>query len=199
MNWVAVGLCADVPPGTVVPARVSHTDLAVWCSAEGKYHAWGDRCPHRGMRLSHGFVRGETLACIYHGWQYDDDGTCRYIPAHPKLDPPKTICAREYVCKYQHETIWVALEPTGATIPDVGERRPVRSLDVTASAGDIAKRLGQTASSLVVVGGPHDLALALQPATDDSCVVHAFAGWDQDRKTVSRYLEQLRADLEAAA
>ena len=41
------------------------------------------------MRLSHGFVRSEKLACIFHGWQYDGAGSCVGIPAHPDLAPPK--------------------------------------------------------------------------------------------------------------
>lgn len=47
-------------------------------------------CPHRGMRLSLGFIRGDQVACLYHGWHYDA-GQCRYIPAHPQLTPPETI------------------------------------------------------------------------------------------------------------
>jgi len=38
-------------------------DIAVWRSVSGVVNAWENRCPHRGMRLSHGFVRGESLAC----------------------------------------------------------------------------------------------------------------------------------------
>lgn len=151
------------------------------------------------MRLSHGFVRGERLACIYHGWQYDGSGACSYIPAHPKLEPPKTICVQHHVCRKQDETVWVTLEPTGADIPEIGKRRPVRSMDVAVAAEYVASRLGHALSSLIVVGGLHDLAVALQPSTESTCMVHAFAGPDQDRKTVSRHLEHLRVELEAAA
>lgn len=196
MDWVAVGLCADIPAGTVVPRRVADTDLAVWCSASGRYHAWGDRCPHRGMRLSHGFVRGETLACIYHGWQYGDDGACSYIPAHPKLTPPKTICVTDHACRVQDEAVWVSLRPTGTQVPHIGVRRPVRSMDVSVAAESVARHFGYALAPLIAVGGVHDLAVALQPSTENTCMLHAFAGLDEDRKTVSRHLEQLRAELE---
>lgn len=199
MDWVAVGLCADIPAGTVVPRRVAGTDLAIWCSTAGRYHAWGDRCPHRGMRLSHGFVRGERLACIYHGWHYDGDGACSYIPAHPKLKPPSTICVQDHACRQQDETVWVALEPTAADIPRIGSRRPVRSMDVTVAAEDVAGQLGHSLSPLIVIGGAHDLALALQPSTKNTCMLHAFAGVDQDRIKVSRHLEQIRAGMEDKA
>ncbi len=199
MDWVAVGLCEDVPARTVVPRRVQNTDLAIWCSTAGVFHAWGDRCPHRGMRLSHGFVRGETLSCIYHGWTYDGDGACVSIPAHPDLTPPKSICAAQYACRVQDGTIWVALQPTQAAVPELGARRAIRSLAVQLSAETLATRLKQPFGPVITLGGAHDIALAVQPSTDTDCLLHAFAAPDQDRKAVSLALEHLRDELEAAA
>lgn len=198
MDWIAVGLCDDVPESTVVPRRVNSTDLAIWCSADGVFHAWGDRCPHRGMRLSHGFVRGAKLSCIYHGWTYDGDGACVSIPAHPDLTPPKSICAVTYVCKVQDGTIWVALQPTQVAPPDFGGRRAIRSMGVALSAETVAAHLNQPLKSVMMIGGAHDIALAVQPSTDTDCLLHAFAAPDQDRKTVSRFLEKMRYELEAA-
>ncbi|MEM1129007.1 MAG: Rieske 2Fe-2S domain-containing protein [Pseudomonadota bacterium] len=198
LDWVAVGLQMDVPHGTVVPRKVRDIDLAVWCSRAGVYHVWGDRCPHRGMRLSHGFVRGETLACIYHGWQYDQNGSCAYIPAHPNLTPPKTICATSHTCRTQEGIIWVAFEPTAAPPPETGGRVPVRSLEVSRSAPAIAADIGHDLSPLIVLGGSHDLAIALQPSSDDRTFLHAFTGAGRDRKAASRALEDLRCDLEGA-
>ncbi|NKB28474.1 MAG: Rieske 2Fe-2S domain-containing protein [Rhodobacteraceae bacterium] len=199
MDWIAVGLCADVPARTVVPRRVLNTDLAIWCSTAGVFHAWGDRCPHRGMRLSHGFVRGETLSCIYHGWTYDGDGACVSIPAHPDLVPPKSICAAQYDCQVADELIWVALQPTQAPVPDLGARRAIRSIDVALPAQTVAAKLNQPFAPVIALGGVHDLSLALQPSTDADCLLHAFAAPDQDRKTVSHALEHMRNELEAAA
>ncbi|MFK7882245.1 Rieske 2Fe-2S domain-containing protein [Roseobacter sp.] len=196
MDWVAVGLRTDIPAGTVAPRRVGDVDLAVWCSASGVFHAWGDRCPHRGMRLSHGFVRGETLACIYHGWQYDESGSCAYIPAHPILTPPKTICAQDYACMEVDGMVWIALQPTSEAPPSLGGRLPVRSLEVATSAEVLASKLKCTPASVIVVGGVFDLALALQPRGNTSCMLHALANPDQDLKQVSRHLEKMRKELE---
>lgn len=198
MSWVAVGLQSDVPAGTVVPRRVSQTDLAIWRSAAGTFHAWGDRCPHRGMRLSHGFVRGETLACIYHGWQYDKDGACAYIPAHPDLTPPKTICAASYTCTDKDGLIWVALEDTKEPVPETGGRVPVRTMDVAMSAVALAAQLDMATAPVLTLGGPMDLVLTLQPVDADSCMIHALVGAGHDRKAASRHLEDLRTELEGA-
>ncbi len=151
------------------------------------------------MRLSHGFVRGETLACIYHGWRYDTDGVCRVIPAHPDLIPPATICAQTYRCQATDGLIWVALDETETAPPDLGDRRPLRSLEVARSGAEVARYFGTDLASVIPIGGPHDLALALQPRTEDSCLIHALVPKGQDRKAVSRHLEDLRAELEAVA
>jgi len=150
------------------------------------------------MRLSHGFVRGDTLACIYHGWQYDEDGACTYIPAHPKLTPPKTICAQTYPCKEESGIVWLALNDADGALPDIGGRVPVRSMEVLLAAEALAQRLSADVASLVLIDSPLDIAIAVQPSTANSCVIHVMAGPDADPKFVSRYMEAWRIEVEAA-
>src|SRR5687767_2567596 len=90
-GWIPIALGIDIDPGTAAPARLAGMEVAIWRGQSGAIHAWRDRCPHRGMRLSFGFVRGEDISCLYHGWRYGADGGCRFIPAHPELEPPKAI------------------------------------------------------------------------------------------------------------
>lgn len=196
MDWVAVALKKDVPPGVVIPSRISDSELAIWCTPTGRYHAWSDRCPHRGMRLSHGFVRGDTLACIYHGWQYNEAGSCDYIPAHPKLTPPDTISVPTYRCVEDGGVIWVSLTETDSPLPMLGGREPIRSLQISLSAPDLAAHFGAHSFTTIAVVSDHEVLLAVQPCTDRTCMVHALAAPDADRKVVSRWLEDLRATLE---
>ncbi len=196
MDWVAVALKDDVPPGVVIPSRIEDMDLAIWCTPSGRYHAWSDRCPHRGMRLSHGFVRGDTLACIYHGWQYNEEGACDYIPAHPKLTPPNTICVPTYTCTEAGGVIWVSLNKTDSALPALGGRKPVRSLSINLSATDLAAHFGAEDYTTIAVVSDHDVLIAVQPCTDNACMAHVLASPDTDRTTVSRWLEDLRATLE---
>ncbi|MEO0402143.1 MAG: Rieske (2Fe-2S) protein [Pseudomonadota bacterium] len=131
MNSTPVGLSRDLPAKRVMRAEVDGQDVAVWRDPEGDLHAWNNRCPHRGMRLSHGFVRGDKLACLYHGWHYARDGACAYIPAHPDLEPPATITAQVYHVAEASGVIWVAT----TTQPDMPQPRqamvPLRSLAVS--------------------------------------------------------------------
>ncbi len=111
-------------------AGVGGKDVVVWRAENGEIAAWDNRCPHRGMALSHGFVRGNTLACLYHGWHYGSSGRCSYIPAHPELDPPATIHARQYSISEQGGVIWVSVDDD-AEGTDLG-LAPLRSFIVEA-------------------------------------------------------------------
>jgi nitrite reductase/ring-hydroxylating ferredoxin subunit len=142
MSWVALGLSADLEPGTSTGAIIEGREYVVWRDSVGAAHVWDDRCPHRGMRLSFGFVRGDRIACLYHGWQYDTSGQCRAVPAHPDLDVPATIRVATYPTIELAGLIWACFSADEMAPPDIdaGEVMPVRSvtidrpIDVVASA-----------------------------------------------------------------
>lgn len=137
MASVAVGLSVNLPAGRVMRAWVEGEERVVWRSAAGQLFAWDNRCPHRGMRLSHGFVRGESLACIYHGWHYGGEGRCRYIPAHPKMTPHESIGTVAHTIYEQQGVLWISTggETSAPRIGNTGEDlQPVRTLIVECSA-----------------------------------------------------------------
>jgi phenylpropionate dioxygenase-like ring-hydroxylating dioxygenase large terminal subunit len=128
--WIPVALSADIEAGTSAGTLVNGEERVVWRDDKGAIHVWEDRCPHRGMRMSFGFVRGDHIACLYHGWRYDTGGQCRYIPAHPDLDVPQTIKVPTFAATERAGIIWMA--PEGADAADLSAlhetAEPVRSL-----------------------------------------------------------------------
>ena len=128
----------------------STSEIVLWRDEAGASHAWEDRCPHRGMRLSFGFVRGNHIACLYHGWQYDTAGQCRYIPAHPNLEVPDTI----KVATFPSVPRLAGSSGSGrrlvaeAPVPPPADfaARPVRSLYVDRSPETRRRRYWKTAS-----------------------------------------------------
>ena len=134
MNGTPVGLSRDLTEKHVMRAEVQGQDVAVWRGPDGELHAWNNRCPHRGMRLSHGFVRGGKLACLYHGWHYGKDGGCSYIPAHPDLEPPATIAAVVYHVAEASGVIWVKTDAEPEVSQEGAEPKPLRSLAFTCAA-----------------------------------------------------------------
>src|SRR4029079_3425793 len=90
-GWHAVSLSNGVPAGSSNGTYLFGEEIVVWRDATGAPHVWVDRCPHRGMRLSYGFVRADRIACLYHGWQYGTDGHCLAIIAFPIVQSTSSI------------------------------------------------------------------------------------------------------------
>lgn len=128
-GWHPLGLSHAVEAGSSAGARILGRELVVWRDSGGAIHVWEDRCPHRGMKLSFGFVRGDAIACLYHGWQYDRGGICRYIPAHPDLDVPTSIKVGVYPAQERGGMIWTTFSATPAALfEDREPTLPLRSL-----------------------------------------------------------------------
>jgi hypothetical protein len=94
------------------------------------------------MRLSHGFVRGEALSCIYHGWSYSPAGGCIRIPAHPDLVPPETIRVAVHQIEESDGIIWVAIGAPAVQPPRFEDLIPLRSLTAEADIAAIEAAAG---------------------------------------------------------
>ena len=77
---------ADVDPrelaaGSILPARDGARAVAVARLGSGQLVVIDDVCPHDGGRLSGGFVEGDRLVCVRHGWELDVcGGRCERAP-----------------------------------------------------------------------------------------------------------------------
>lgn len=111
-------------------------ERVVWRAANSAVQVWEDRCPHRGMRLSLGFIRGNALHCLYHGWEYSAASHCVRIPAHPDLEVPITIKAKAFPVSEAAGLIWTRMEGQ-ELLPALPDARPLASLAVEASADAI--------------------------------------------------------------
>lgn len=196
--WTPVALSQDVPPGVAIPAQLGGQGLVVWRSTGQHLSVWQDRCPHRGMRLSHGFVRGEFLSCIYHGWRYGADGQCRKIPAHPELSPPEAIKVPGYATIEASGAIWVAPEGETSVPPQFPGFTGFRSIRIHAAAEELAAVLGddhkQTIEQCEVIA-------LIQPLPDRFCNLHILApeGEGNDQlDLLSQAIEALRVRVEKA-
>jgi phenylpropionate dioxygenase-like ring-hydroxylating dioxygenase large terminal subunit len=77
--------------------------------SSGKAFALRDNCPHRGVPLSEGWFKNDTIQCCYHGWQFNIHGTCTNIPAivpGSNIDFSK-IRVFQYPLREVSDTIWV--------------------------------------------------------------------------------------------
>lgn len=142
-GWHPVGLSNAVEPGASAGTLLDGQELVVWRDQAGAPHVWEDRCPHRGMKLSFGFVRGDHIACLYHGWQYDAAGQCRYIPAHPDLEVPATIKVPVFAVAEQGGMIWTSLD-AGSAPETLPVAVPVRTVTLDCNAAHAINLLSST-------------------------------------------------------
>jgi phenylpropionate dioxygenase-like ring-hydroxylating dioxygenase large terminal subunit len=83
--------------------RVMGVDFVVWEHNE-TWSVMADTCPHRLAPLSQGRVDPDTgsIACPYHGWQFNAQGTLTKLPqADPNLDITK-IAGTSALCFPTH-------------------------------------------------------------------------------------------------
>ena len=212
--WTAVALSAEVQPGSVHPIERAGEPLAVWRDEGGGAHAWEDRCPHRGMRLSFGFVRGSHLTCLYHGWEFGTDGGCKRIPAHPDLEPADSIAVPRYATVEACGMILVAGaagegagepagDPPGQTwyaVRSVFVDRDQESVAaaVTAAGALVADGFAPDGPVLVAAEGDARVAVAIRPAGPGQTAVHLTTTCaDADtRLALARKLTALRVTLD---
>lgn len=163
-GWYPVALADDLLPGTSAGVVIEGMEIVIWRDTAGAPHVWEDRCPHRGMKLSFGFVRGDHIACLYHGWEFGADGRCRTIPAHPDLEVPKTICTRLYGVAESGGMIWAGLGEAGEA-PSADAATPVRSLFVDAPLDTVVAGLPAAFGATAVSGAAPLLTLTTPEGT----------------------------------
>ncbi len=88
--WQPVALAGDVAPGAAIPLLIMGEELTLYRGESGALHLVGGRCAHRRTLLHTGWVVGEEIRCIYHGWQFDGKGACVNRPAEANTGMPRT-------------------------------------------------------------------------------------------------------------
>lgn len=200
--WTPIALSRDAPRGVTRAVILGGQELVIWRSESGALQVWEDRCPHRGMRLSFGFVRGEALNCLYHGWQYGADGPCKRIPAHPDLSVPTTIRANAYASAETGGFILVETGTKPGPTPVLLAGRPIASLAI-ATNEDRLKELvtGTPLDSVQGIGATIDgisVNIGWHVVGPDRLMLHAVAVDPSDVETrVLLALHKIRATAEA--
>ena len=74
--WHPVWVADELAPGRAKSVKLMGEEFTLYRGEGGRLHAVGHRCPHRGTMLSIGWVEGDEIRCLYHGWKYDETGQC---------------------------------------------------------------------------------------------------------------------------
>jgi len=79
--WQPIHLARELRQGQAKPVRIMGERFTLYRGESGKAFLVGPRCPHRGAQLSAGWVEGNCIRCMYHGWMFDGEGRCTDQPA----------------------------------------------------------------------------------------------------------------------
>jgi NAD(P)H-dependent nitrite reductase small subunit len=70
----------DIAPGTGKVITVGKREIALF-NADGAFYALENTCCHRGGPLGEGALRGNTVTCPWHMWQFElASGDCVNSP-----------------------------------------------------------------------------------------------------------------------
>jgi phenylpropionate dioxygenase-like ring-hydroxylating dioxygenase large terminal subunit len=131
--WYLALIGNDLKLGQLRPRKILGEPIVVGRRRDGSVFALRDICPHRGIPLSYGTLRGADLECCYHGWCFDTvSGTCTAIPS---LTPDQrfrlsAVRVKSYACREVQGNVWVFVPAEDASeaeplplplVPGLGE------------------------------------------------------------------------------
>ena len=114
-GWFVVGFSADLAVGEVKPISYFGREQVMFRTESGQAQVLDAYCPHLGAHLGHGGkVSGESIACPFHGWQFNGGGKCTAVP-YAKNMPPKVAGDKQAIYAYptveRNQMIWAWYHP----------------------------------------------------------------------------------------
>jgi phenylpropionate dioxygenase-like ring-hydroxylating dioxygenase large terminal subunit len=89
--------------------------IVLFRGPSGRPAALLDRCPHRNVPLSEGYVSGSELVCGYHGWRFGAEGGCRFVPSRVSDEADgRARKVASFPTREQDGFIWVYATPESA-------------------------------------------------------------------------------------
>jgi len=94
--------------------------IVLWRDGSGDAIAMRDRCPHRGVALSGGKIKGDRIACPYHGFQFDASGACRLMPCEgEQAKIPAGMAVETFRVREQHGLVWLYWGEATENLPEL--------------------------------------------------------------------------------
>jgi phenylpropionate dioxygenase-like ring-hydroxylating dioxygenase large terminal subunit len=119
--WYPIALASEVTAAKPLRVKVLCLSFVTFRDSAGKAHVLSDTCVHRGGALGLGKVKGDSVACPYHGWEYGGDGRCTKVPS---LGADAKLPARAKVDSYPVQEKYGIVFAFLGDLPEV-ERPPL--------------------------------------------------------------------------
>jgi phenylpropionate dioxygenase-like ring-hydroxylating dioxygenase large terminal subunit len=115
-GWYCIGFSNELQAGEVKALKYFDKDLVLFRTESGQSALLDAYCPHLGAHLGiGGKVDGDSIACPFHGWQFNAAGECTAVPyasqIPPKIQGKETI--QPFPVQEQSGVIWAWYHPEG--------------------------------------------------------------------------------------
>lgn len=123
--WQPIGLSSELAVGKAKPIHVMGEKFTLYRGQSGTPYVVGFRCSHRLTQLSTGWVKEDTIQCMYHGWAFNGGGKCVFRPGEEPPGPApgadiKGIPTREH-CGLIYAYFGTGEAPAFPPFPDFTE------------------------------------------------------------------------------
>ncbi len=102
MTFEKAALKKEIPAGKMKAVEVSGVSVLL-ANIAGEYYAIGNKCTHRGCKLSSGVFEGETIKCPCHKSVFN-------VKSGEVLHGPASKPAPKYAVKVEEEQILVSVK-----------------------------------------------------------------------------------------
>lgn len=93
-------------PGRGLAVEAAGRPIALFL-VNGSVYAIDNRCPHTGSALDDGWVTGQTVMCVAHGWTFDLPTGCRLVGG----DEGEPLRVPTLPVRVEGDRIFVTVEP----------------------------------------------------------------------------------------
>ncbi|TFL15372.1 aromatic ring-hydroxylating dioxygenase subunit alpha [Pusillimonas caeni] len=107
--WWVAGRSEELEDGKLVSRKLLGTDVLLYRKSDGSVAAMEDRCIHRGLPLSMGWLDGDKVVCRYHGFKYSHEGKLVEIPTQERC--PKRGALRTFPIVERAPFLWIWMGP----------------------------------------------------------------------------------------
>jgi phenylpropionate dioxygenase-like ring-hydroxylating dioxygenase large terminal subunit len=153
--------------GAMTAKVILNQPILVGRDKDGQVFAIQDICPHQAVPLSAGTFDGQSVACPFHGWKFDTDGTCSEIPSlcsDQKMNL-RSIRTLSYPCREVLDSVWVY----------IGEYKDEKDLpEVPQAPGLDGYKYSKTTTTLLL---PTHVDYAVAALIDTAHVPYVHTSW----------------------
>lgn len=120
-KWFRVCKSADLKDKPL-SKKINGIPIVLFRGQENTVGALLDRCPHRNIPMSRGWVEDEKLVCRFHGWHFDTDGVCVKVSQIKDLKEDSNRNAISFISMEEEGFIYVRCNNKKEDFPQIKEQ-----------------------------------------------------------------------------